>query len=651
MSYILRHEQETILVVANLSRFTQPVELDLSAFKTLVPIELFGRTKFPAITDIPYFLTLGPHNFFWFSLEPRSQPQLAQPETDGPSPLPAIAVTAHWQDLFTGKPRAFFEALLPEYLKSRPWFSGKAGTIKLVTLKEVFNVPLPDETTAALAFLQIEYVDANAELFALPLAFTAGTAAGPGRENAIAALTLPEDPQFGVVHEAFVASAFARSLLELIRRRERLHNEQGEVEAIRLPVSRDILNGLTAAEPSAHNTDEGNVTLIFGDQIVLKFFRRPGSGVNPELEIGRFLTEKNFPHSPKLLGALEYHAGADANMTLAVAKAFVPHAKNGWKFTLDATTRYYDHVFAEAAQGHNPSVTPAVGPLKPVHHHPPAEAAEHVETYLESARLLGERTAELHLALASGEEGGEFFPEPMTPHYLRGTFQAMRFLAVQNLRLLRKQIKSLPPELVPVAQQVADLESAILERYRRLIEQTFEARRIRIHGDLHLGQVLWTGRDFVFLDFEGDATKPISERRIKRSPLRDVARMLRSFHHAAYAGFHQQVDLGVISRENLTRFEPWIRHWNVTVSREYLQAYFRGLEKSELLPRDEGKLRVLLLAYLLNQVVDELGRELRLHSDNIRAPLQAIIYLTEEQPSLPSSASPSGTANAHAEVS
>ncbi|HTQ50801.1 MAG TPA: hypothetical protein VMJ12_08820, partial [Candidatus Acidoferrales bacterium] len=228
------------------------------------------------------------------------------------------------------------------------------------------------------------------------------------------------------------------------------------------------------------------------------------------------------------------------------------------------------------------------------------------------------------------KEGREFSPEPMTPHYLRGTFQAMRFLAVQNLRLLRKQIKSLPPELVPVAQQVADLEPVILQRYRRLIEHQFEAWRIRIHGDLHLGQLLWTGRDFVFLDFEGDATKPISERRIKRSPLRDVARMLRSFHHAAYAGFHQQVDLGVISRENLTRFEPWVRHWNVTVSHAFLQAYFRILEKSELLPRDEEKLRALLMAYLLNQVVDELGGELRRHSDNVRAPLRAIIFLTEE---------------------
>ena len=644
LSYVLRHERETILVVANLSRFTQPVELDLSSFKTLVPIELFGRTKFPAITDGPYFLTLGPHNFFWFSLEPKSPLQLAQPAAGAPATLPAIAVTSHWQDIFTGNPRAKFEALLPEYLKSRPWFTARARTIKLLTLKEMFNVPQPDETAAVLALLQVEYVDANAELVVLPLAFAAGVAVGPLRENAIAALTLPEDPKFGVVYEAMAAPAFARSLLELIHHRERLHNERGEVEALRLPTAREILNGLTTLEPAAHHTDDGNTTLIFGDRIVLKFFRWPGSGINPELEIGRFLTEKSFPHSPKLIGALEYLVDAETRMTLAVAKAFVPHAKNGWKFTLDAITRYYDRVFADAAQGHTPSATPAVGPLMPVPHQPTAEGAEHVETYLESARLLGERTAELHLALASGEEGSEFSPEPMTPHYLRGTFQSMRSLAVQNLRLLRKQIKSLPPELVASAERVANLESVILQHYHRLVEQNFEAQRIRIHGDLHLGQLLWTGRDFVFLDFEGDATMPISQRRLKRSPLRDVARMLRSFHHAAYAGFHQQVELGAIARENLARFEPWVRHWNVAVSRAYLQAYFRSLEKSEILPRDEGKLRVMLLAYLLNQVMDELGRDLRQPSENVRAPLQAILILAAEPPALQNPAPHDGTA-------
>ncbi|MGH7989810.1 MAG: maltose alpha-D-glucosyltransferase, partial [Limisphaerales bacterium] len=331
-----------------------------------------------------------------------------------------------------------------------------------------------------------------------------------------------------------------------------------------------------------------------------------------------------------LVGALEYHGENNSQMTLAVAKGFVPYAKNAWKFTLEAVSRYYDRVFASAAQGRSPEAPPALGPIKLLQHGSPAESADHIGTYLESARLLGVRTAELHLALASGDSG-DFSMEPMTPHYLRGVFQYMRSLVVRNLRLLRKQIKSLPPDLAPVAQRVTELEPVILRHYRQLVDQRFEAGRIRIHGDCHLGQILWTGRDFIFLDFEGDAAAPISERRIKRSPLRDVARMVRSFHHAAYAGFHQQVDLGVIAHENLPKFEPWVRHWNRAVSLAYLQAYSEKLHGSGILPVEEDKLRMMLLAYLLNQVMDELGWELRRHSDNVRAPLQAIIHLTDEQ--------------------
>ncbi|HEX9046655.1 MAG TPA: hypothetical protein VF988_06485, partial [Verrucomicrobiae bacterium] len=219
-----------------------------------------------------------------------------------------------------------------------------------------------------------------------------------------------------------------------------------------------------------------------------------------------------------------------------------------------------------------------------------------------------------------------------TPHYLRGLFQAMRSLAVQNLRLLRKQLKALPHYLVPLAQRAIEMESVILQQYRRLIIERFEAARIRIHGDFHLRQILWTGRDIVFLDLEGDATASISERRIKRSPLHDVAFMLRSLHHAAYGGFHKQVELGVVSWDNLPKFEPWVRHWNRAISRAYLAAYCEKIRPSGLLPAEDEKLRMMLTAYLLNQVMEELGCGLQAPSDNLLVTLRAILILTEEEP-------------------
>ncbi len=647
LSYVLRHGQETLLVVANLSRFAQPVELDLSAFKDLQPVELFGRTRFPAIADTPYFLTLGPHNFYWFSLELKTA---ARPERVHATPAaarPVIDVAAGWQDVFSGKARAQLETVLADFVKTRPWWPCcNLEAIRQTTIKEVLSLPTTNGTAASLLFLQVDYVDASPDLCVLPLAHAASGEAGWPRDSAVAELTLPNGEPAGAIYEAFAARPFARALLDLMRRRERLHDERGKLEVMRTAGLRQFLDDPALPEPTLHNTDEGNLLAVFGDRLVLKFYRRLYPGTNPELQISQFLTERSFPHSPPLLGALEFQDAAGARMTLAVAKAFVPHATSAWKFTLDAISRYYDRVFASAEQGHTPPAASVAGRIQLLHHSPPADAPDQVGTYLESARLLGQRTAELHRALASGEEDGEFSAEPMTLLYLRGVFQSVRSLAVQTLRLLRQQSRNLPPELAPAAQQVANLEPAILQCYRRLLQGSVTAKRIRIHGDCHLGHLLWTGRDFLFSDFEGEVAMPISERRIKRSPLQDVARMLRSFHHAAYAGFHQQVERGVIARESLARFEPWILHWNLAVSRAYVEAYIRSLHPSEILPAEEEPLRAMLQVYLLNEVMDELDRGLRRDLGTVRAPLRAILYLTEQASAVRSPPPSSGTTGA-----
>jgi maltose alpha-D-glucosyltransferase/alpha-amylase len=629
LSYVLRHENETILVVANLSRFTQPVELDLSAFQQMVPIELFGRMKFPAITEVPYFMTLGPHNFFWFSLEPGPQPAAAKTETGAPVALPAIAVVDDWQEILSGRPRAQLEALLPDHLRKQPWFADTANTIRLVTLREYFIMPLPGGRLVAWAFFVVEFVDANPSIYMLPLGLAGSEdAAGPA-ETRIATITRRDGAALGILADALADPAFAPAVLKLMHDRDRLHSEAGEIEPVRTAGLRRVLDAGPLPSPVIQHRPEGNSKALFTDRVVLKFYRRLRAGMNPEFEIGHHLTAKNFANSPHTLGALEYRGNDGSEMTVAMARTFIPYAKNAWQFTLESVTRYFERVFASTAQSQTPELPPPLGPLKLLQHSGAPETPDHVGTYLESARLLGVRTAELHLALASDGDD-EFVMEPITAHYLRGVFQTMRFLAAQNLRLLRRQMKSLPPELAPVAQKVADLEPAILKRYRPLIDQQFEAARIRTVSDIQLDQILWTGRDFVFIDLEGDASQPISERRLKRSPLSDVAHLVRSFHHAAYAGLHQQVELGSIARENVPKFEPWVRHWTRAISRAFLQAYCERARELPLLPTDEDKLRTLLMAYLLHEVVDELGRELRAGSDNVRAPLQAILLLTED---------------------
>ena len=351
----------------------------------------------------------------------------------------------------------------------------------------------------------------------------------------------------------------------MIWRPRRIKTAQGEIEPVRLAGWRGIMGQSPPPKPSAARIEQNNSSVVFEDKLILKLFRRLEPGLNPELEVGRFLNRHSFPHCQTVAGGLEYLSAAGSRFTLAVVHAFIPSATNAWDFTLDALSRYYDRVITWVAQGQSAAV-PLSEPVQLLQPDFPAHVAETIGTFLESARLLGVRTAELHRVLASDPVDKDFAPEPSTPHHRRAVFQSMRNLAAQTLRLLRRQSNTLPPETQSLAQRVADLEPAIIESCRALCDQRLSANRLRLHGDCRLGQVLWTGKDFVFIDFEGDSVMPISERRLKHSPMRDVATMLRSFHFAAAVGLDQHVERGSIPPENMLRFQSWLRYWNLWVS-------------------------------------------------------------------------------------
>ncbi len=606
LSYVLRDESETLLVVANLSRFVQPVELDLSAFRSCVPVELFGRAEFPVITEKLYPLTLGPHSFYWFSLE--SRPTAAE------SPAAARAapqVTAEWPALLRGNARSKLEAVLPDYLATREWFGGRGRTIRNITLTEA--VPLPAEGSGAgfLALAQVDYVQKDAEVYALPLAFVAGTEAQQLRQTtpqyAIAELHQGRSPS-GLLCDGLGRPRFCEALLDLIRQTGRSQGGHGEVTGTRSAVFSSLHGDTPGVPPVPSHLERSHSLVFFGDKLVLKFFRRLETGVNPDLEIERFLTARQFPHAPALAGALEYLGPRNEGYSLATLCGYVPNAKEAWVLALDSLGRYYDRAGALSAQGEAPP--PGTDDARPGFEHASPALQELIGTYLESARLLGERTAALHQTLAAEVEDPAFAPETVTPHHLRALFQSLRNLATQHLRRLRHQLATLPAEVASLAERVLGLEAEIIRRYRPLVGLRPAAKRIRIHGDYHLGQVLWTGRDFVVLDFEGDPAGALSERRLKRSPLRDVAGLIWSLHRAAYVGLARHIERGSLSPENLAGFEPWARFWHGAISTAFLRAYLETMGPSGIVPRAPGDLHVMLQAYLLNRALSELSVEL-----------------------------------------
>jgi maltose alpha-D-glucosyltransferase/alpha-amylase len=592
---------------------------------------LFGRTEFPAITDKPYLLTLGPHAFYWFSLESKLTPAEITAST-GMAPRP-LTVAGEWPEVFSGRAKTALEALLPDYLRAQRWFGGKAKTIKLLTLKDAVPVLADGTVTGFLALVQVDYVQGDPELYSMPLAFASGEAERCLREQTprliIASLNVGAG-ETGVLHDALGSPRFCQALLDMALRRRRGKGLRGDVEGSRTAVMRRILGEAAPPAPSLSKAEQSNSSVLYGDKIMLKLFRRLDVGINPDLEIGRFLTGREFPNVPPLAGALEYLTPNGESLSLAIVYGFISDAKDAWLVALDALGRYYDRVGALHAKGEMPP--PVDNDLLRLCCEDASPAVQElIGTYLESARLLGERTAGMHLALASEAEAKHFAPEPFTPHYVRGLFQSMRNLATQNLRLLRKQLRTLPAEAVPMAERVLALEGELINRYRPLFERRIRAHRIRIHGDYHLGQVLWTGKDFVILDFEGEPAVALSERRIKRSPLRDVAGMIRSFHYAAYMGLQQHVERGSLPPENLAMFEPWARFWNHAVSATFLRAYRQALGPSKVLPETPEDLQVMLHAYLLNKASYELGYELNNRPAWLKIPLQGILHLLEEQ--------------------
>jgi maltose alpha-D-glucosyltransferase/alpha-amylase len=640
LAFVRRYESETILVVANLSRFPQPVELDLSEFKQTVPQELFGRTQFPRITEKPYFLTLSPHAMFWFSLEPVAG--RAMPSLPGGSAEP-LAVPQDWEEILIEQRRAPLESRLFDYLQNQSWFGGKARQLKSVQIRDTIKLPV-DSSKVFLLFLLAEYVEGDPEEYFVPLGF----ATGKDRENLqqrapgsiMTGLRLEGQSIEGVLYDAVDSDRFCRSLVAAIGRRRSYINGEGELKALATSAWRTFGANQTVSDDSISKVQQSNTALVIGHKYFLKVLRRMEPGPNPDLELGRFLTERDFPAIAPVAGALKYMRANGEEFTVAILTRFLPGAKNAWEYTLDALGRYFERI--GTAVGQPKFAVPAGGPPIGFNQEPvPESVAVLIGTYLEAARLLGQRTGQLHVALASEPDDKDFAPEPFTPFYQRSLFQSMRNLTVHTLLSLRRSIDRVPEAIRPEAEKVIALESAIVKQFKAVHERGIACKRIRCHGNLHLGEILYTGKDFVFIDFEGESARPLGERRIKRSPLNDVAAMLRSFEFTTYAALFNQLDLGTLHEERLPQLEPWTGFWYRWVSSVYLNAYLEVVGKTDLLPRSKEELKVLFDAHLLEKAVYEIGYELKHRPSWLKIPFRAIAKLVEAKPASSPSTSPS----------
>ena len=631
LAFLRSFEGELVLVVANLSRFPQFVELDLSAHKGKVPVELVGKTEFPPIKDSPYFLTLGAHIFYWFSLEsPDREKETATATIPVGTQAPVLQVKGGPDSLFRKDLRGTLEKILPAYLRSRRWFAGKARRMKWARVLEA--IPLANGASHMhLLLVQADYTEGDPDLYSLPVAFASGLEAERMLAEAPGAVIarVAEASRQHILFDALQDKGSCLFLLDTIGHRRRFRGAGGEILGVPARAFRKIRGELKEAPaPVPGKAEQSNSSVIFGDKMILKIFRRVDRGVNPDLEIGTYLTEEAaFPHAPPVGGSLRYARAHEEPMTLAVLMGFVPNQGDAWQYTLDNLGRFFERVTARSA---DIKEVPCPGSrlLRMVDEVVPARVNDLIGSYLLSARRLGERTAEFHLAMASNVGNPSFAPEPFTPFYQRSLYQSMRNLTAQTFSLLRKRVGTLPETLRGQGREVLEMEERILKRFQGILDRKITAMRIRVHGDYHLGQVLFTGKEFVLIDFEGEPARSLAERRIKRSPVRDVAGMLRSFHYASYAPLIGEVG-GSVRSDDVKSLEPWADCWNAWVSAAFLQGYLAAAKEGAFLPRTREELSILLDTFLLEKAIYELGYELNNRPDWVKLPLLGILSLME----------------------
>ena len=642
LAYIRRYDREdgtppeTVLCVANLSRFAQPVSLDLSQFANMVPVEMLGYVPFPIINTTPYALTLSPYSFLWLELQPAAEAPEPIAIQDGERTLELLSPTL--DGLLTGTGLELLQQILPTYLPHQRWFGAKSRTIKTVCVIDWVQLP---NINAALVFLELTYENAAEDeakdIYQLPLTISTGEevenirAATPG--SIIATLTTPTGP--AILHDAVAREDLRQALLDIIEANGETPTQHGVLQSHKSSAFAEA-RGTGPLPARTSSAEQSNTSILYDARLIMKLFRRLQPGENPDTEIGRFLTETaHFPRIAPFLGDICLTSENTEPISVAMLQGLVENEGDGWQWTLDELSRYYESAATSGAP-HDTGKPPSFLDLLEKETQTEAHriASEHAGLYLDAAALLGRRTAEMHLALAIPTDNAAFSAEPFSPSDLEADATRVDAQIVRTLDALKRGMSQLTDDAT--VDSAALLISRRIDLFARANIITSSSpgsagQRIRIHGDYHLGQVLRSRGDYVILDFEGEPARPLVERRAKQSPLKDVAGMLRSFSYAAYAGLNAFTQRRPPNNETDTRnLEAWARLWQNTVSTEFLHAYRQTISANPNLIPKPPQAHLLLNAYLLEKALYELLYEINNRPAWVRIPLAGILALPRE---------------------
>jgi maltose alpha-D-glucosyltransferase/alpha-amylase len=541
--------------------------------------------------------------------------------------LPTLCVNGGWETLLGGRASADFCGVLSEWLTTQRWFPGKGRAIRRVTIVDAVAIPTA-AGGALVTLVEVRQPRSAPETYMLPVAFAAGAgvrgirARHPGL--AIARIESGDARPSGILFDAMADAGFARALFESALRQRTFEGNRSRIEcSSSAAFAGSASEGSQAPVPRLSTAEQSNTTIRFGRRFILKLYRRPMPGTNPDLEIGRALTARRFPHTPPLLGAIE-HRAAGVTRTLAVMHRLVPGATDGWEFALGELARFFERV---RKLGDPPRLLPHVALGELMRRARAVSLRDILGDLFDASVLLGKRIAELHTALAAISDDPDFAPEPLDAASMRELSRSFVKSAAEVFRQVASRAPFLPRKSRRLALAILAERKRIIGTFRRIATFPPSGSRIRIHGDLHLGQTLRTRRDFYIIDFEGEPSAPLDERRRKQSPLHDVAGMLRSFDYAVHAALRRTISEGTATAAGVRNLRAWAAQAAAWMSGNFLAAYHAHPGIATLLPASADDDEPLLQPFLLRKALYEVAYELNHRPGWLDIPCRGVLTM------------------------
>ncbi|HEX3769491.1 MAG TPA: putative maltokinase [Polyangiaceae bacterium] len=500
-------------------------------------------------------------------------------------------------DVFSGASRAEVEARLRDYIEPRRWFRSKTRAIASAALEDVIRLPIPGKEVV-LTVVAVNYEDGGSDRYVLPLTWVWGDD-GEHLVNArphlvVGAVTMAGEDLPRWLIDALGDRHALAGVFDLVARGATVEGKRGKL------VFRPIGGGMDPApvEPRPIESEQSNTSVVFGETCIVKIVRKLEEGTAPDLEMGEFLTSAGYASTPRLLAAIELARPGAEPATVGAAHAFVRNQGDAWTFALGRIARAWDRP-AAADDG------AWVGPL-------------------------ARRVAEMHAALASPTADPRFLPEAVDRPEREALGRAVEASLARAWALAGERAARLPSDAAARIEALRGKDKAYAECIRRFVESDGPVIKTRVHGDLHLGQVLVAGDDFVLIDFEGEPARPLAERKAKRSPFVDVAGMLRSLHYASVAAWRGDAGSTKAVEEATARgARPLAEAWNAAAQREFLRHYSEAAHGRSVLPPELAAREALLHFYLLEKCVYELHYELDNRPDWVTIPVFGLESLVE----------------------